>query len=156
MWIALSDMTVGNGGLWLQPDSHKHLLPHKWLDNHRVYDGTPKDPVFVEAQVGDIVVFSSFMLHTTKPNITQQTRWAYVVEYMSLDHFDPSIEPPYFVVARDGKPKPEFVQFYRGRSNPLNQLKYVGFRQGLDWQSVKSLPRRLARAFLRARSRVSD
>jgi ectoine hydroxylase-related dioxygenase (phytanoyl-CoA dioxygenase family) len=147
LWIALSDMTVENGGLWIQPGSHKALLPHKWIDNHCVYEGTPTDPMFVEAEAGDIAVFSSFMLHTTKPNVTQQLRWAYVVEYMSLDHYDPSIAPPYFVVARDGKPKPEFVDSYRGAANPINRLKYVGFRHGLNWPAMKFIPRRLARSF---------
>jgi len=137
LWIALTDMTPHNGGLWLQPGSHTRLLPHKTVDNHRVYDGEPQSPVFIEAKPGDIVVFSSFMLHTTTPNKTEQTRWAYVVEYMSLDHFDPSIEPPYFIVARNGKPKPEFVRYYRGRLNPLNQIRYLGFRRRAGWNSLK-------------------
>jgi len=143
LWIALSDMTPENGGLWLQPGSHKSLLPHKVVDNHTVYDGTPTSPVFIAAKAGDIVVFSSLMLHSTRPNITQQTRWAYVVEYMSLNHFDPGIDPPYFVVARGGKARPEFVRFYRGRLNPLNQLKYLGFRRGFYWPELKT---RLLRA----------
>lgn len=136
-WIALTDMTRENGGLWLQPGSHRRFLPHKVVGNHMVYDGTPESPVFIEAKAGDVVVFSSLMLHSTLPNTTQEARWAYVIEYMSLDHFDPGIDPPYFVVARDGKPKPEFVRFYRGRLNPINQLKYLGYRRGLHWPLVR-------------------
>ena len=146
-WVALTDMTVENGGLWLQPGSHRKLLPHRWIGNHCVYEGTPPDPVFIGAEAGDVVVFSSFMLHTTKPNTTHGTRWAYVVEYMSMDHFDPTIDPPYFVVARDGKPAPEFVQSYRGTEKLTNRLKYVGFRRGLDWPAMKFIPKRLAKSF---------
>ncbi|MDD5034947.1 MAG: phytanoyl-CoA dioxygenase family protein [Methylococcaceae bacterium] len=153
LWIALTDMTPENGGLWLEPGSHKYLLPHKSVDKHRVYEGAPENPVFIEAKAGDVVVFSSFTLHSTTPNITQQTRWAYVVEYMSTDQFDPSIEPPYFMVARVGKPQPEFVHFYRGRLNPLNQLKYLGFRWGIHWSSLRFLPGRLAKFFANTRSK---
>jgi ectoine hydroxylase-related dioxygenase (phytanoyl-CoA dioxygenase family) len=128
LWIALTKMTPENGGLWLVPGSHKRFLPHKWIDNHVEYQGTPENSIFIEAKAGDVVLFSSLMLHKTTPNTTQDSRWAYVVEYMSLDHFDPSIEPPYFVVARDGKSQPEMVHFYRGRLNLINHLKYIGFR----------------------------
>jgi hypothetical protein len=121
------------------------------VDNHTVYDGTPEAPVFISANAGDVVVFSSFLLHSTQPNTTQQTRWAYVVEYMSLDHFDPSIDPPYFVVARDGQSNPEFVQTYRGKMNPINQLKYLGYRRGFHWPHIKL---RLAKAFAGSRDRA--
>jgi hypothetical protein len=43
---------------------------------------------------------------------------------MSLDHYDPLIEPPYFVVARHGRPAPQFVRWYRGSLNPISRLRY--------------------------------
>lgn len=131
LWIALTKMTPENGGLWLKPGSHKSVLPHKRLDSHMMYDGTPDNPVFIEAKAGDIVLFSSLTLHSTTPNVSQDNRWAYVVEYMSLDHFDPFIDSPYLVVARDGKPQSEFVSFYRGRLNIINHLKYPTYRRSL-------------------------
>lgn len=140
LWIALTKMTPENGGLWLQPGSHKRLLPHKKVDNHVVYQGTPENPVFIEAKAGDIVLFSSYMLHMTTPNITQDTRWAYVVEYMSINHFDPSIAPPYLVVARNGKPYREFVNFYPGRLNVINHFKYLGFRGSFKRSLKKFIP----------------
>ena len=124
LWISLTKMTPENGGLWLVPGSHKHPLPHKRVDNHVEYDGVPENPVFIEAEVGDVVLFSSFMLHKTTPNTTSEIRWAYVVEYMSLEHFDPTIDPPYFIVSQNGKSQPKFVPFYRASLNPINQLKY--------------------------------
>jgi ectoine hydroxylase-related dioxygenase (phytanoyl-CoA dioxygenase family) len=130
-WIAMSEMTKENGGLWVQKGSHRNgNLPHKLVGNHLVCPGNEADAVFVGAEAGDAALFSSFTLHRTAPNSTQKPRVAYVVEYMSMAHFDPYIEPPYFVVARDGEPKPEFVHYYRGRLNPVNQLKYFKPRFG--------------------------
>ncbi|BAU66905.1 hypothetical protein STA3757_43110 [Stanieria sp. NIES-3757] len=123
-WVALTEMTADNGGLHLQPGSHKKILPHKKVGNEQVYDGVPENPVLIEAEPGDVVIFSSFTLHSTTPNVTQHPRWAYVLEYMSLDYYDPFLEPPYFVVARDGKSCPEFVETYRGSKSLTNRLKY--------------------------------
>jgi ectoine hydroxylase-related dioxygenase (phytanoyl-CoA dioxygenase family) len=125
-WVALSEMTPENGGLWLQRGSHRFgNRPHHLVENHLVCPGDPETAVFVPAEPGDVLVFSSFMLHRTSPNVSEKSRLAYVVEYMSLDHFDPFVERPYFVVARGGEPRPGFVNFYRGRLNPANQLKYL-------------------------------
>jgi hypothetical protein len=131
LWIALTAMNPDNGGLWVVPGSHKRLLHHQRVNNHLAWEGTPEHAVFVSAEPGDIVLFSSFMLHKTNPNVTQSPRWAYVIEYMSLEHFDPGVNPPYFLVSRDGVSLPQFVHFYRGRLNLANQLKYLGFR----WKS---------------------
>lgn len=123
-WVALTEMTAENGGLCLQPGSHKTMLPHKRVGYEEVYDGVPENPVAIAAEPGDVVIFSSFTLHSTTPNITQNTRWAYVLEYMSLDDYDPFIEPPYFVIARNGKSCPEFVETYRGSQKLANYFKY--------------------------------
>jgi hypothetical protein len=125
-WIAMSEMTMENGGLWVQKGSHKHgNLPHALVGNHLVCPGNEADAEFVGAEAGDCALFSSFTLHRTAPNTTQKPRVAYVIEYMSMKHFDPYIDPPYFVVAQNGEPSPKFVRFYRGRLNPYNQLKYA-------------------------------
>lgn len=126
LWIALTDMNQENGGLWLQPGSHKYgILSHERIDNNKVSLGNPEKAVFIEAEKGDIILFSSLMLHRTSPNISNSNRWAYVVEYMSTDQYDPYLEPPYFVVARGGVSSPGFVRFYRGQLNPKKQVKYL-------------------------------
>jgi ectoine hydroxylase-related dioxygenase (phytanoyl-CoA dioxygenase family) len=131
-WIALTRMTAENGGLWLQPGSHHHRsLPHTIVGNHAVYQGTPESPILIEAQPGDVVLFSSYTLHSTTPNTTQETRWAYVVEYMSTHHYDPGIQPPYLLISQNGRPQPEYVSAYPGSRNPLNRLKYVGHKWSL-------------------------
>ena len=123
-WVALTESNADNGGLLLQPGSHKQDLPYRYEGNEVVYEGTPSNPVLITAKPGDVVIFSSYTLHSTTPNITRDTRWAYVIEYMSIDHYDPYVEPPYFMVARNGKSRPEFVNSYRGKINPMSRLKY--------------------------------
>lgn len=126
LWISLSEMTPDNGGLWLQRGSHRNgVMKHHVVGNHMVCPGDESTAEFIPAKPGDMVLFSSLMLHRTSPNTTTTSRLAYVIEYMSLRHYDPYIPAPYFVVARNGEPHQEFVNYYAGRLNPVNQLKYV-------------------------------
>jgi ectoine hydroxylase-related dioxygenase (phytanoyl-CoA dioxygenase family) len=123
LWIALSEMTPDNGGLWLVPSRHRKLLPHDRVDCHMVYRGEPKNPEFITAEKGDVVLFSSLTLHTTRPNVTDQVRWAYVVEYMRSTDYDAGISGPYWQVARNGRRDPRFVDRLPGTINPLNRLR---------------------------------
>ena len=124
LWIALTKTNADNGGLWLVPKHQSKLLPHDRVGNHMVFKGDIQEPILIEAEPGDAILFSSLTLHSTTPNVTQDARWAYVIEYMSSKDIDPTLTPPYFVVARDGKPTAEFVNWYEGRLNPINHLKY--------------------------------
>ncbi|WP_218081533.1 phytanoyl-CoA dioxygenase family protein [Anthocerotibacter panamensis] len=126
LWIALTPMTPENGGLWVQPGSHRSgLLPHIQVDKHMVCTTQPGTPVFIQAEPGDVVLFSSYLLHHTAPNRTQQSRWAYVVEYMSQDQLDPYLRAPYFIASRQGLPAPQFTHFYRGRLKLRNHVNYL-------------------------------
>lgn len=115
VWIALSEMRKDNGGLWLVPGSHKRRLPHARVANHFAavgsdrYDDPDSGRVFIEADAGDVVIFSSLTLHKTYENVTEKSRWAYVAEVMRMSDFDPTVKPPYFVAARDGRSVCEFV-----------------------------------------------
>lgn len=128
-WISLTTMTENNGGLWVVPGSHKGLLPYDNIDNHAVYKGEAKNPVFISAEPGDVVLFSSFLLHSTTPNITQDSRWAYVIEYMQMDKIDPYIEAPYLVIAKGGKPHLEYLDMMPSAKNLMNRLKYSNLKQ---------------------------
>ncbi|MBK8100698.1 MAG: phytanoyl-CoA dioxygenase family protein [Planctomycetes bacterium] len=142
-WIALTPMDVDNGGLWLQPGSHKlGKIPHSYDGSHAFNNGDETKAVLLPAQPGDALVFSSLMLHKTNANITKdRSRLAYVIEFMRLGEVDPFIEPPFFVVARGGEPAPAMVQRQPGSLSPRNQLKYFvpRLRRG-----VANLRRRLA------------
>jgi hypothetical protein len=74
--------------------------------------------VWVEADVGDVIVFSSLLLHKTYENTTASSRWAYVAEILKLGDYDPTIRPPYYVFARDGRPAGEFVDRLACASDP--------------------------------------
>ena len=124
LWIALTKTNADNGGLWLVPKHQNKLLPHDRVGNHMVFKGDIQEPILIEAEPGDAILFSSLTLHSTTPNVTSEDRWAYVIEYMSSKDIDPTLTPPYFMVARDGKPTAEFVNWYRGRFNIINHLKY--------------------------------
>jgi hypothetical protein len=85
----------------------------------------PEHPRSIPAKQGDVILFSSWLLHYTTPNASGTDRWAYVVEYMSLDDYDPLVGAPYFVVAEGGVPTPRFVESYRGRASMRNRLRYL-------------------------------
>jgi ectoine hydroxylase-related dioxygenase (phytanoyl-CoA dioxygenase family) len=116
VWIGLSASDADNGGLWLVPGSHRRQWTHANDDGVvRVLEPTD-GAVCIEAEVGDVVLFSSKTVHATLPNVTDRLRWAYVVEYVALADFDPYVQPPYFVAARGGVATPGFVEAFPGRS----------------------------------------
>ena len=129
VWIALSEMTQDNGGLWLVPGSHKQRMPHGRIANHFAavgserYDDPDSGRVFIEAEAGDVVIFSSLTLHKTYENVTANSRWAYVAEVMRLGDFDPTIKPPYFLAARGGRPAGEFVDSLACSRDPRQIVK---------------------------------
>ena len=119
-WVAVTKSTPENGTILISPGSHKHkMLPHISDGKHMHYDGEVTNAIMIEAEPGDVLIFSSFTLHATVPNTTKDdTRWAYVIEYMSLNDFDPTVKAPYFVVARNGKSVQEFI-----KKHPAKPLK---------------------------------
>lgn len=152
VWIPLTEITADNGALWVRPGQYfmdQKIFPHKSSESFFSCERDIEAPIMIEAELGDVVVFSSFLLHCTAPNTTDQSRWTYVLECLPLHCFDPLVEPPYFVIARDGKPHSEFVQFYAQRFYPINVLKYGWFKLKNVWYA--SL-RPLFRRFLNVKS----
>jgi ectoine hydroxylase-related dioxygenase (phytanoyl-CoA dioxygenase family) len=131
LWIALSEMTPENGGLWVVPGSHRKKIPHRRIGKHMEaegsarYDAPDADKVFIKAEQGDVVLFSSLMLHKTYENVTTAARWAYVAEYMRSDCYDPTVAKPYFNAARDGKPFPVFTNSLPGSRSLYQRLRYM-------------------------------
>ena len=128
-WVSMTSMTADNGGLWVVPGSHKGLLKFENDDSHVVYKGNTDNKVFISAEPGDVVIFSSYLLHSTTPNITQNSRWAYVVEYMQTGTIDPYIDAPYLVVAKNGKSHLEYVDALPGQNSLKNRFKYTNIKQ---------------------------
>lgn len=124
-WISLTKMTKENGGIWLIPGSHKRHLKHSFNGSHTVYETKGEPEHFVSAEIGDIVLFSSKLLHSTTPNVTDHSRWAYVVEYMKNSDVDPFIDPPYLMIAEAGKPALSYVDEHPSANRFINKLKYL-------------------------------
>jgi ectoine hydroxylase-related dioxygenase (phytanoyl-CoA dioxygenase family) len=133
VWIALSKMTAQNGGLWLVPGSHKRRLPHRKRRNHVAavgserYDEPDAPKVLIRAAEGDVVIFSSLTLHKTYENTTDEARWAYVAEYLRVGAYDPNFARTYFVVARDGRSNPQFVNRLPGNHTFCDHLRHSPF-----------------------------
>lgn len=125
-WVALSRIDAQTGLLWLQPGSHRlGVLPHRRDGTHQAGPGDIAQAVSVQAEPGDVILFSSLMLHRTDPNVSDAPRLVYVVEYMSLDQIDPYVDPPYFIAARAGRPCGEFVSEQPGMRRARNRLLYA-------------------------------
>lgn len=86
-WLALSRATVENGCIWVLPGSHRQgTLPHMDSPLGKVGYSGPEAGVPIPAEKGDLVVFSSLLLHRSGPNLTAgEVRRAYVMQYCHLD-----------------------------------------------------------------------
>ncbi len=81
-WVALTDATVQSGCPWVVPRLHRLGTLRHWptqagwqcLDE-------PEGAVPVEAPAGSIVVLSSLTPHRTGPNLSEQVRKAYIVQF---------------------------------------------------------------------------
>lgn len=127
LWIALTKTRQQNGALKLVPGSHKRgRLPHsfKGLGQMEV-DEEVGGHVTVDADAGDVILFSSLMLHCTGPNNADSKRVAYVAEYMKLSDYAPSASPPFFIAAEGGFSHPHFVRSAPGALSVRNQLMYL-------------------------------
>ncbi|HZL99537.1 MAG TPA: phytanoyl-CoA dioxygenase family protein, partial [Planctomycetota bacterium] len=127
VWIALTETRRQNGALWLAPGSHKRgLLPHSRVSGAQVeVQSEVGESLCIDATAGDMIVFSSLMLHRTGPNVADNTRVAYVAEYMRMADYDYDVAGPYFVVATGGKSDPRFVRFRPGSLSLRNQWMYL-------------------------------
>jgi ectoine hydroxylase-related dioxygenase (phytanoyl-CoA dioxygenase family) len=145
-WVGLTEMNEENGGLWVAPGSHKlGHLPHHREGTHAVCDHEVKHAQFVPTKVGDVVCFSSLMLHHTKENRSDKDRIAYVVEYMSLQHYDHYVEPPFFITSRNGQRVGRFEDSYPGRSRlSASRMRHSAHEYR---KRAGSLAKRVARVF---------
>jgi phytanoyl-CoA hydroxylase len=81
-WVALTDATEENGCPWVVPGLHRlGTLAHEYSDIGFVCLREPADAVAVPASAGSIVVFSSLTPHSTGPNLTEEVRKAYIVQF---------------------------------------------------------------------------
>ena len=90
-WLALDDSDLANGGLLAIPGSHRGgLLPHAMEGVHAVVeDAASIDEVAavpLDAHAGDLLVFSSLLVHQTVGNRTRdRQRRSWVLQYAPAD-----------------------------------------------------------------------
>ncbi|MBT3428196.1 MAG: phytanoyl-CoA dioxygenase family protein [Gammaproteobacteria bacterium] len=122
-WVPLTSATVENGCPWVVPGIHRSGTLEHWQTElgfeclSRVDDKVDETAIAVEAEVGDIVVFSSLTPHRTGPNLTDDVRKSYIVQFAAdgammfprgLDKALAQADPERnFLVCSDGKPVPQ-------------------------------------------------
>ncbi|MGH9079491.1 MAG: phytanoyl-CoA dioxygenase family protein [Acidimicrobiales bacterium] len=81
-WIALTDADEDNGCPWVVPGIHQRgTLTHQPTGAGLVCLADPSSAVPVPARRGSVVVFSSLTPHCTGPNVTDEVRKAYIIQY---------------------------------------------------------------------------
>jgi phytanoyl-CoA hydroxylase len=81
-WVPLTTATIDNGCPWVAPGWHRGgTLVHRMTPvGLQCFDDPPR-AIPVEAEPGDVVVFSSLTPHRTGPNRTDTVRKAYICQY---------------------------------------------------------------------------
>lgn len=101
-WIPLGTVNAGNGSVEVVPGSHRAgIAPFRFTSDKPLDAGTvlspadihlaeePSEPgVMIEAEIGDLVLFSQFLLHRSTPNRSRLTRWT--VQVRHADAFEPA------------------------------------------------------------------
>jgi phytanoyl-CoA hydroxylase len=114
IWLALTDATLENGCPHVAPGLHKHgTLAHTYVEplGYECFTDPPTQAA-APVKAGGAVVFSSLMPHLTGPNLTDEVRKAYIVQYAPAgaytrtDNGDVPCDDPdrQFPVLRDGQP----------------------------------------------------
>lgn len=86
-WIPLTDATERNGCPQVAPGVHRvGTLQHRYVEplGFECFEVPPGDVRVAEAPVGSVVVFSSLTPHLTGPNLTDEVRKAYILQYAPL------------------------------------------------------------------------
>jgi phytanoyl-CoA hydroxylase len=81
-WVPLTPATVDNGCPWVVPGMHLYgTVHHEMTSWGWCCDVDSSSAVPIEAEPGDVVVFSSLTPHRTGPNTTDEVRKAYILQY---------------------------------------------------------------------------
>ncbi len=99
IWVPLGDATLDNGTVWVVPDGHRRgtLVHAETAEGQRCLPEVTDGATAVELPAGSVVAFSSLTPHRTGPNLTDETRRAYILQYApdgaEVLHGDPSAAP---------------------------------------------------------------
>ena len=87
IWVALDDVDIRNGCVWVMPRSHVHgLLEHrpKSADSWHLTLDAEGDGVPAILKAGTAVAFTGLTLHRSKLNHTDEARRAFFMEYADV------------------------------------------------------------------------
>lgn len=89
VWIPLININKDLGALEIIPKSHLRGLRTNHIDNGfgmvSLNEDESKEFLSVEVNVGDALIFSSFLIHQSGENISSQQRWSCHFRYNDLD-----------------------------------------------------------------------
>lgn len=83
-WCPLEDATIENGTISLIPGSHRAgILPHirEGGTGDLVCPAADRRALRIDARAGDVVAFSSLLLHASGPNRSDRWRRVYLAQY---------------------------------------------------------------------------
>jgi phytanoyl-CoA hydroxylase len=113
-WLALDDSDLENGGLMVIPASHRQgQREHEWRGVHAVIpDVADERAVALDACAGELLIFSSLLVHQTVGNHSlDRNRRAWVIQYCRADQRNEVTGEVYDNrpwVVRDGVPQQKF------------------------------------------------
>jgi hypothetical protein len=86
-WVALDDARIDNGCIWVLPGSHLHgtIAHHAGPGPFRVGHDGDDEGVPVPVERGDVIVFSSLIMHRSGPNTTDEHRRAWIIQFCPRD-----------------------------------------------------------------------
>lgn len=114
-WLALDDSDLENGGLMVIPGSHRDgQREHEWRSVHAVIPAVDAArAVALDARAGDLLIFSSLLVHQTVGNRSvDRERRAWVIQYCRGDQRNERTGEVYDNrpwVVRGGEPQRELV-----------------------------------------------
>lgn len=89
IWFALNDMTPENGCLQVVPRSHLHGTLESVVsgdgDSHQKVTFEPEEFLPVRMRAGDAIAFSRLTVHGSGPNVTDDPRVAYAIQFHRND-----------------------------------------------------------------------
>ncbi len=131
-WLALTDASEQNGCPWIAPGVHRAgTLAHSYVDplGFECFAEPPTPAVPAPVGAGSALVFSSLTPHMTGPNLSDEVRKAYILQYTPAGaqvlRGDPNVGAPTQRVACEA-PERQFPILRDGLRVPWNATRHVG------------------------------
>jgi ectoine hydroxylase-related dioxygenase (phytanoyl-CoA dioxygenase family) len=115
VWVPLVNVDRALGALEVAPDSHRRgLIANRVVDSFGLVDDVdPSGFLSIEAEKGDALFFSSFLVHRSGTNVTESIRWSCHFRYNNLDEttfVQRGYPHPYVYKPQDELLTPDFPQ----------------------------------------------